>query len=46
VLGVRLGTDAPLLYWRRAFHRLRLEYPFVENAAALDQFVAAWEREN
>ena len=43
VSGARLGTGEPLVYWRRAFHRLRLDYPFVANPAALERFVAAWE---
>jgi len=43
VSGVRLGAEAPLVYWRRAFHRLHIDYPFLSNAPALDRFVAAWE---
>src|SRR5262249_46642716 len=43
VSGVRMAAGEPLVYWRRAFHRLRLEYPFVESPSALERFVSAWE---
>jgi len=33
----------PLVYWRRAFHRLHMAYPFLESEAALDDFVHRWE---
>ena len=40
-LSLRGGE--PLVYWRRAFHRLRLVYPFLESEAALEEFVRRWE---
>jgi len=40
-LSLRGGE--PLVYWRRAFHRLRLVYPFLESEAALEEFVHRWE---
>jgi flavin reductase (DIM6/NTAB) family NADH-FMN oxidoreductase RutF len=36
------GGD-PLVYWRRAFHRLHLWYPFLESETALDDFVSRWK---
>jgi flavin reductase (DIM6/NTAB) family NADH-FMN oxidoreductase RutF len=33
----------PLVYWRRAFHRLQLAYPFLESDAALQDFISRWE---
>jgi flavin reductase (DIM6/NTAB) family NADH-FMN oxidoreductase RutF len=33
----------PLVYWRRAFHCLRLAYPFLECDTALLDFVNRWE---
>jgi hypothetical protein len=38
-----LCGGAPLVYWRRAFHRLRLTYAFLESDAALYDFVKRWE---
>jgi flavin reductase ActVB len=38
-----LCGGAPLVYWRRAFHRLRLAYPFLESDAALHDFIKRWE---
>ena len=32
----------PLVYWRRAFHGLRVEYPFLESEAALEDFIDRW----
>jgi flavin reductase (DIM6/NTAB) family NADH-FMN oxidoreductase RutF len=43
VLRLSLRGGEPLVYWRRAFHRLRLEYPFLESEAALDDFVRHWK---
>lgn len=43
VLRLTLRGGEPLVYWRRAFHRLRVEYPFLENEAALHDFVRRWE---
>ena len=40
-LSVRGGR--PLLHWRRAFHRLRVDYPFLESEPALEDFVHRWE---
>jgi flavin reductase ActVB len=40
-LSLRGGE--PLVYWRRAFHRLWLEYPFLQSEATLDDFVRRWE---
>jgi flavin reductase (DIM6/NTAB) family NADH-FMN oxidoreductase RutF len=36
------GGD-PLVYWRRAFHRLHLWHPYLESEAALDGFVSRWK---
>lgn len=33
----------PLVYWRRTFFGLHLDYPFLGGDAALDQFVQQWE---
>ena len=38
-----LNGGEPLVYWRRAFYRLDLKYPFLENDAALDDFFAGWK---
>jgi flavin reductase (DIM6/NTAB) family NADH-FMN oxidoreductase RutF len=43
VRRLSLSGGEPLVYWRRAFHRLRLEYPFLESEAALEKFVHRWE---
>ncbi|MBP7776498.1 MAG: flavin reductase [Acidobacteria bacterium] len=43
VARVRLGDGAPLVYWRRGFHLLRLDYPFLATPAAFAAFIAAWE---
>ena len=37
------GGGDPLVYWRRAFHRLHLWYPFLESEAALDDFIERWK---
>jgi flavin reductase (DIM6/NTAB) family NADH-FMN oxidoreductase RutF len=34
----------PLIHWRRAFQKLALDYPFLENEHAMDDFVHRWER--
>jgi flavin reductase ActVB len=34
----------PLVYWRRTFFGLRLEYSFLMSGEALDLFVRDWER--
>ena len=43
VTQVRLHGGRPLIYWRRAFQCLHLEYAFLESAATLEKFVADWE---
>lgn len=43
VKRLMLHGGRPLVYWRRAFQRVRLEYPFLEGAATLEKFVADWE---
>jgi flavin reductase ActVB len=43
VKRVVLPGGRPLIYWRRAFQRLRLDYPFLESDATLGRFVADWE---
>jgi flavin reductase ActVB len=43
VRRLSLCGGEPLVYWRRAFHRLRLAYPFLESDAALEDFVNRWE---
>ena len=43
VKRVLLHGGRPLVYWRRAFQRVRLEYPFLESDASLAKFVAEWE---
>lgn len=42
VLRLALRGGEPLVYWRKAFHRLRVEYPFLENEAALEDFIGRW----
>ena len=43
VKGVELNEGEPLVYWRRGLHRVRREYPFVADAAALESFMRDWE---
>jgi flavin reductase (DIM6/NTAB) family NADH-FMN oxidoreductase RutF len=33
----------PLVYWRRAFHRLHLHYPFLNSEQTLEEFLRLWE---
>lgn len=33
----------PLVYWRRAFFRVHLEYPFLASGEALHEFIRDWE---
>src|SRR5579871_1532612 len=40
-LEVQRGIPAAVA-WRRASFQLRLDYPFLESAAALDAFIADW----
>jgi hypothetical protein len=40
-MEIRRGP-APPVSWRRASFQLRLDYPFLESAAALEDFVNAW----
>lgn len=37
------GAGEPLVYWRRAFHKLHLHYPFIESDQKLEQFLRLWE---
>lgn len=37
------GDPEPLVYWRRAFHSIRLEYPFTESEAGLEAFIEGWK---
>ena len=37
-----LGGGKPLVYWRRAFHAVHLDYPFATSEAALEDFFARW----
>jgi flavin reductase (DIM6/NTAB) family NADH-FMN oxidoreductase RutF/Arc/MetJ-type ribon-helix-helix transcriptional regulator len=37
------GAGDPLVYWRRAFHRLHLHYPFIESEQLLEEFLRLWE---
>ena len=37
------GHGEPLVYWRRAFHRLHLHYPFVESDQSFEEFLRLWE---
>lgn len=37
-----LRGGKPLVYWRRAFHAVNLEYPFTASEAALDDFFERW----
>lgn len=39
-LWLKGGT--PLVYWRRAFHGLNVEYPFAASEEALDEFFRHW----
>lgn len=43
VLSVAIAGGPPLVSWKRTLFGLRLEYPFLAGAAALDQFVRDWE---
>lgn len=43
VKEIVLNGGDPLVYWRRAFHRLLLWYPFLESEAALDDFIERWK---
>ncbi len=43
VRRLSLHGGEPLVYWRRAFHRLRLDYPFLKSEAELAEFVHRWE---
>jgi flavin reductase (DIM6/NTAB) family NADH-FMN oxidoreductase RutF len=43
VRRLSLRGGEPLVYWRRAFHRLRVEYPFLRSDAALQDFISRWE---
>jgi flavin reductase (DIM6/NTAB) family NADH-FMN oxidoreductase RutF len=43
VKEIVLHGGEPLVYWRRAFHRLHLWYPFLQSEAALDDFVERWK---
>ena len=37
------GSGNPLVYWRRAFHKLHLHYPFIESEQVLEEFLRLWE---
>ena len=39
---VEIRGGQPLVNWRRASFRLRLDYPFLESRGALETFVTAW----
>jgi 3-hydroxy-9,10-secoandrosta-1,3,5(10)-triene-9,17-dione monooxygenase reductase component len=41
-LTVRGGR--PLVYWRRMFFGLQIDYPFLASGMALEEFVRNWER--
>jgi len=41
-LELRRGGE-PLVYWRRAFHKLHLRYPFLDGEQSLEQFLRSWE---
>ena len=43
VKEIVLNGGDPLVYWRRAFHRLHLWYPFLESEAALEDFFERWK---
>ena len=43
VKEIVLNGGQPLVYWRRAFHRVHLRYPFLESQAALEDFIAGWK---
>jgi flavin reductase (DIM6/NTAB) family NADH-FMN oxidoreductase RutF len=43
VKEIVLNGGDPLVYWRRAFCRLHLWYPFLESEGALDDFVERWK---
>ena len=42
VRRVAIAGGRPLVYWKRAFFGLHLDYPFLASAEALDEFVAGW----
>jgi flavin reductase (DIM6/NTAB) family NADH-FMN oxidoreductase RutF len=37
------GSGEPLVYWRRAFHRLHIHYPFLDSEQTLEEFLRLWE---
>jgi flavin reductase (DIM6/NTAB) family NADH-FMN oxidoreductase RutF len=37
-----LRGGKPLVYWRRAFHAVNVEYPFAASEAALEDFFERW----
>ena len=37
-----LRGGKPLVYWRRAFHAVHLEYPFAASESALEDFFGRW----
>lgn len=46
VEGVEVQRGRPAVRWRGASFQLRLEYPFLENAAVLEDFVRDWRTGN
>jgi flavin reductase ActVB len=42
VKDLLLKGGKPLVYWRRAFHAVNLEYPFAASEAALKDFFGRW----
>ena len=43
VKDLALNGGKPLVYWRRAFHRLFVEYTFLQDGAALEDFMQRWK---
>jgi flavin reductase (DIM6/NTAB) family NADH-FMN oxidoreductase RutF len=42
VKDLLLKGGRPLVYWRRAFHGVKVEYPFAANDASLEDFFGRW----
>ena len=40
---ILLHGGTPLVHWRRAFHCLRVEYPFLASEATLEDFIERWK---
>lgn len=44
VRGLEVRGGDPVIGWRRGWFRLRLDYPFLESAEALEGFVSGWRQ--